>query len=574
MRQRGNEDMRRKRNPRSAIWVLLLVALVILIVICASCTVLVKTVTNVLTSSEQLIPPATPSGGATLTVAYSPEKQALFEELVRRFNDQQLKTEQGERMTVRSVELEPEAMIEGALHGDFQAISPDSSIWLDQLDRAWMEQTGSASPLVGETVRYAVSPVVIAMWEDVARTFGYPGSDIGWGDIMARAQSDPSFKWSHPSTSSASGLLATLAEFYAGAGKTRGLTIEDTQQQATLNYVGAIEKTVRYYGEGEWAVVQQALEKGPAYLDAFVCQEQLVIYFNRQANAPGRLAAIYPVEGSLWEDHPLALLETPGLTGAQRVVFGHFRDYVTSQDAQMLILSLGYRPADLSIPLDDPISPIKPQNGVNPAEPQTTLQVPSPAVVEVVKDAWWYTKRHTNVYLVVDTSGSMRGEKLDKAQEALRVFLDQIKGDMERVGLVEFSSQVNNIITLDELSQNRAALAAAIEELEAGGNTALLDAVNAAYVRLQQLNDSERINAIVAMTDGRENNSQIGLGDLVWIMRQGNERGVPIVVFCIAYGDDADYDILEALAETSNGQVRQGDLESIRQLYKILSTYF
>jgi len=465
-------------------------------------------------------------------------------------------------------------MIEGALAGDFQAISPDVSLWLDQLDRDWMDQTGGESSLVGETVRYAVSPVVIAMWEDVARSFGYPESNVGWGDILAKAQSDPSFKWSHPSTTSASGLLATLAEFYAGAGKTRGLTIEDAQHPATLDYVGAIEKTVRYYGEGEWAVVQQALEKGPAYLDAFVCQEQLVIYFNSQAGAPGRLVAIYPVEGSLWEDHPLALLETPDLTDEQRLVFGHFRDYVTSQEAQTLILSYGYRPADLSIPLDDPASPIKPENGVNPAQPQTTLQVPSPAVVEVVKDAWWYTKRHTNVYLVVDTSGSMRGDKLANAQEALRVFLDQIKGDLERVGLVEFSSQVNNIIPLDELGQNRADLTATIEELEANGDTALLDAINTAYVRLQQLNDGERINAIVAMTDGLENHSSISLRELTQTMQAGNESGVPIVVFCIAYGGDADYGTLESLAEATDGQVRKGDLESIRQLYKILSTYF
>ncbi len=57
-------------------------------------------------------------------------------------------------------------------------------------------------------------------------------------------------------------------------------------------------------------------------------------------------------------------------------------------------------------------------------------------------------------------------------------------------------------------------------------------------------------------------------------MREGNERDVPIVVFCIAYGDDADYRTLESLAEATNGQVRRGDLETIRQLYKILSTYF
>ena len=75
--------MTRKRNPRSTIWIILLVAFIILIVICASCAVLVKTVTNLLPSSEQLLPSETPPSGATLTVAYSPEKEALFEELVR-----------------------------------------------------------------------------------------------------------------------------------------------------------------------------------------------------------------------------------------------------------------------------------------------------------------------------------------------------------------------------------------------------------------------------------------------------------------------------------------------------------
>jgi Ca-activated chloride channel family protein len=510
--------------------------------------------------------------GPFLTVAYSPEKRELVEELVAAFNDQQFETDDGKKMVVNLVEYEPEEMISAALNGECQAINPDSSIWLDQLDRAWVDQTGDEVPLVGETMRYAVSPVVIAMWEDVARSLGWPDKPIGWQDIMAEAQRNPDFKWSHPSTSSASGLLATLAEFYAGAGKTRGLTVEDAQNQATLDYVASIEKTVRHYGEGEWAVIQQILTEGRSYLDAFVVQEQLVIYFN--ARSKDKLVAIYPQEGTLWEDHPLALLEMPGLTPTQRLVFRRFSDYLSTTDSQMRVLFHGYRPADLSIPLDDPASPIKPENGVNPAEPQTALQIPSPAVVETIKNIWWYTKRHTNVYLVVDTSGSMRGEALNNAQEALRVFIDQIKGDLERVGLIEFSSGVNNIVYLDELKRNRTDLQVRINSLRADGNTALLDAIDAAYIRLQEQDDKERINAIVAMTDGKENNSRIGLSQLISKMRSGNERGVPVVVFCIAYGSDADYYTLETIANATGGQVRTGDLETIRGLYKILSTYF
>jgi hypothetical protein len=57
-------------------------------------------------------------------------------------------------------------------------------------------------------------------------------------------------------------------------------------------------------------------------------------------------------------------------------------------------------------------------------------------------------------------------------------------------------------------------------------------------------------------------------------MRRGNETGVPVVVFAIAYGQDADYGTLRVLAEATDGQVYEGTLETIRQLYKILSTYF
>ncbi len=544
----------------------LLVALFGSLLICGLCWGVART----LLDDNERTPAAEGEFKDGLTVAYSPEKAIVFQALVERFNAQRIKADDGKPMQVQAVEMDPEEMLEAMADGTarFQAITPDSSVWLGQLEAS----VGAA--LVGETVRYAVSPVVIAMWEDVARNLGWPDQSVGWAALLSKAQSDPNFRWSHPSTSSASGLLATLAEFYAGAGKTRGLTIEDVQSQPVLDYVAALEKTVRFYGEGdEMALVNRALAEGRSFLDAFVIQEQMVVYFNQQRRGD-RLVAIYPVEGAMWEDHPLVLLETPDLTAIQRSIFARFRDYLLSAEAQALILKNGYRPGDLDLDLGGPESPLNADNGVNPAEPQTALQVPSPSVVEVVREVWWYTKRHTNVYLVVDTSGSMRGQKLDQAQAALRVFLDQIQGDLERVGLIRFASNVQTPVYLGELGDNRAELEAAVDALEAAGDTALLDAVWEAYQRLQAEGDPERINAIVAMTDGKENNSRMSLDGLVSRMQAGNQQGVPVVLFCIAYGDDADMWTLETLAGATGGQVRQGDLDTIRDLYKILSTYF
>jgi Ca-activated chloride channel family protein len=515
-----------------------------------------------------------PVSSSSLTIAYSPEKELLFSTLVTKFNEQQFEASDGARLEVDTVLLDPESMVNAVLNGDapFQALSPDSSVWLGQLDEEWSQQQGGDAAATGETVRYAVSPVVIAMWEDLAREMGWPERSIGWQDLLNRAQADPDFRWSHPSTNSASGLLATLAEFYAGAGKTRGLTIEDVQAQETLDYVAALEKTVRYYGEGnEPALIEQALVEGRSFLDAFVVQEQMVIYFNTHRSGQDRLIALYPTEGTLWEDHPLALLETGELTPLQRQTFARFRDFVLSPEAQKLVLRHGYRPADLSIPLDSAESPVTVENGADPTEPETSLQVPNASVIGVVRDVWWYTKRHTNVYLVADTSGSMRGEKLDQAKEALQVFLDEIQGDTERVGLVQFASDVNTLVYMDELGHNRAALEAAVDSLWAEGDTALLDGVYEAYVRLQQLGDKERINAIVVMTDGRENYSTISFNQL---MREMRNPQVPVLIFSVAYGSDADMQTLQAISEPSGGRVLTGDLETIRDLYRILSTYF
>ena len=75
------------------------------------------------------------------------------------------------------------------------------------------------------------------------------------------------------------------------------------------------------------------------------------------------------------------------------------------------------------------------------------------------------------------------------------------------------------------------------------------------------------------MTDGKENASDVTIRQLAEEIRAGNQQ-IPVIIFSIAYGDDADYEMLQALADASGGQVKQGTTETIRELYKILSTYF
>ncbi len=517
---------------------------------------------------------------AILILAYSPEKADLITDLAERFNDSRQRTPDDELMKINLVEMTPDLMVEAAMDEDpgFQALSPDASLWLDQLDLRWADlhrdETDDIAPRrIADTVRYAVSPIVIAAWPEIAQELGWGSQAVGWSDIQQRAAGDKDFRWSHASTSYASGMLATLAEFYAGAGKTRALTEEDVLAQSTLDYVRKIESTVSFYGENEAVAMERMRREGRDFLDALVVQEALVVQHNQSSQDP--LVAMYPREGALWEDHPLALLDDPTITDNQRRTYRAFGEFLRAPEQQKQILDQGFRPADLDIPIDQPGSPISLQNGVDPREPQTTLQVPGPSVIQVVQNAWWYTKRPSNIFLVVDTSGSMEGEKLENVRTALSSFTDQIRGAQDRVGMVEFSGAVYNIEPLDVMDDShRQDLEHEIEIMEAYGDTALLDAVYSAYVRLQREADPERINAIVALTDGRENASNISGNQLLDVIRQGNASEAPVIIFAIGYGDDADFATLNAIAETSGGQAREGRVETINELYRLLSQYF
>jgi Ca-activated chloride channel homolog len=515
------------------------------------------------------------SGRTVLTIAYSPEKTQLFDKLVGAFNKQS----KGYSVTATKVEMAD--MLAQATDGKFTAISPDSAIWLTSLDQTWITADPNRSPIVGSLSRYAISPVVVALWQSEAQKMGYPGKAIGWSDLVARATAEPSFRWSHPSTTTSAGLLTVAAEFYASRGKTSQLTKDDLQDPAALDYVRKVEQTIQQYGaESEDQILTRLLDQRTRTVDAFVGQEALVVRYNRQAKGE-KLVAVYPREGTLWMDHPLVLLEGPWLTPDQRRGFKELSDFLRSTPIQKIVLQEGYRPTDLSIALDDPSSPISAANGVDPAQPQTLLQVPSASVLESIRSSWALLKRPANIYLVVDVSGSMgENNKLTQAQGALLSFVGQVQSDSDRLALSAFATDVQEVVPLDKLSANRSRLTSAVNGLRASGNTAFYDAVLSAAEKLHAQRDNSRINAVLAMTDGKENaskrvNNRSGPQPLVSALQSLEKKsGVSVLVFTVGYGSDADLDNLRQIAESTRGQAYKGDPETIRKLYQLLSAFF
>jgi Ca-activated chloride channel family protein len=93
---------------------------------------------------------------------------------------------------------------------------------------------------------------------------------------------------------------------------------------------------------------------------------------------------------------------------------------------------------------------------------------------------------------------------------------------------------------------------------------------------VRALHDDTRINAVVVLTDGQDNQSDISLGSLVSQLRSHNQQSEQQVVrvFTIAYGDGAERDKLAQIAKASGGEEFSGDPTEIEAVYRTISSFF
>lgn len=547
------------------------------------CFMIVAIVTFALRGSQSA---RSSSDTIAVSVLASPEKQILIENLIARFNKTRPTLD---RRTVQvSVKLlESGEMLDAVLTGQEQpvVILPASSTWLSQLNADWTARSGSDIAIVGSAQPLFVTPIVIGMWENMARAMGYPGQALGWSDIIKAtldtrgwgAYGRPdwgAFRFAHASPDTDSGRLAILAEFYAGAGKVRGLSEADLQSASVRDYVRNIERGVVQYGESAATLLDLMRQRGQSQLSAAVMEEQALIQFNLSRPAQ-RLVAIYPKEGTFWADHPYAVLNAEWVSAEQRQAARLLLDFLMAAEQQRTILSIGFRPGNLDIGLDG--SPVSTANGADPQQPKTLLAVPDARILALARNAWTLTKKPANIILVADVSGSMSGEKIERARQGLQEFVASISAT-DQVGFYKFSTTVQRSVPLARLeATQRSRLELEIERMAAGGNTALYQSARDAVAELVRKNDKDSINAVVFMTDGKETagGSKNSLLDyLRRVESDGQKTGVQVKVFCIAYGGDADMRVLTEMADATLGKALPGTPETIKKLYKLLSTYF
>lgn len=564
-----------------------------------------------------------PGDCTVVDMAVSSEKIALLVDLAEQFNESDTadtddgcafvrpysKASGGAALLIADGWPDPE------INGERPVIwSPAASGW-----------GGIANELAGRTVApagtpFMLTPLVIAMPQPMAEALGWPDEPIGFADIVELATNPEGWaSVGHPEWGpfrlgktnpnySTSGLNFTIAQYYAATGKSSGLTVEDLRRPEAVQFGEDVESAVVHYGDitmtflNNWFATD-VRGTSLTYASAVAVEEKSVIDYNRGdpdgVLAPGEvprvpripLVAIYPEEGTLYSDSPFIVLDAEWVTPEQKAAAALFEEFVQLPENQAKVLEYGFRPNNPNVPLADPISA---EFGVDPSQPQAELEVPADDVLVRILDTWAEQRKDARVLLVLDVSGSMgdpasdEATKLDLAKQAAIAALDDFK-DTDEVGLWVFTTDmggadpnVAELVPISPIGDDEGQLEAAIDDQFPLNGTPLYDVAGKAYQAMLDSYDPAKINAVVFLTDGVNDDGVVGddeqqFSDLIASLRSGSEgaQSRPVRMFTISYGDGADTVTLKAISQaTSAAHYDASNPATINQVFTAVISNF
>jgi Ca-activated chloride channel family protein len=444
---------------------------------------------------------------------------------------------------------------------------PDEQVWVNVL-----ADQGNTS-FQGDCVSVAESPLVIGMWRPVAEALGWPGLPLGWLDIGSLA-ADPS-AWdyysggefgdnlrlghTHPGLSG-SGASTLLALVQAAESKTEAVAVDDIQQPIVQASVGAFESAVAWFSSNTNNLGQTMSQRGITYLGAAAMYESTVVQYG-----DGEIVPVYPLEGTFMATHPACVNQAAD--EATQEAAGLFRDYLLGEAGQQAAVGHGLRPVNDSVPAGPPLDESR---GVDLSQPVTVFNAPAVETVYAVQDLWQAARKDVNLVMLLDTSGSMRGPKMESMRQAAVQFVEQM-GDDDYLSIIAFATEPAILVSHVQVGPNREQIIDVIQVLRAEGDTTLFDAIGDGADLMNATTSVETSNAMVVFSDGQDTRSYRYNFDSALIEAATNNN---TTIFTIAYGSDADENTLSTLATQANGNFFRGDEASIAAIYEEMSAAF
>ena len=461
-------------------------------------------------------------------------------------------------------------------------ISVDGEIYQSQLvyqmDKLF---TGKAYiPSLTDSPLIAYSPMVFMTTEQLA-----PGLEQSndlyttLANLNNHQQLDPNapaipISYVHTApTRSNSGLQTLVAQFASIANKPpEDLTLADVSQYQ--EQVKQIQSKITRYGKSTGNLASSMVQNGVFWASVGSVYESLVISANSQSgNSQTKYQAVYP-SATFSSNMRAILANAPWIDAEEKEAATEVIEYLRQPEVQQIASNLGLRPGVPGVPLDSKFSP---RFGVNPQPQYDSYRPPQPEVVEAMLDSWQtYAKKASQVAVVIDTSGSMKGTKLAAIKNTLLNYIQNL-GEKEKIALISFNSEINPPVIVEGTPEGKNQGIEFISQLKAGGGTRLYDSTLYARDWLIKNPRPDAINAVLILTDGEDSGSEINLDQLSQKLEQSNfESEENIAFFTVGYGKEGQFNpqALQKIAELNGGYYRKGDPQTISNLMADLQVEF
>jgi Ca-activated chloride channel family protein len=158
-----------------------------------------------------------------------------------------------------------------------------------------------------------------------------------------------------------------------------------------------------------------------------------------------------------------------------------------------------------------------------------------------------------NVAIVVDKSGSMKGERIARAIDAGVGIVERMR-DGDTLTVVDFDTRADVVVPPTRLSSaNRADVENSIRGIRLGGDTCISCGLQTAAAELRSVSFSgDHVTRMIVLSDGATNHGVTDLPGLRSIAARMRDRGCSISTI----GVDVDFDerVMATLATESNGR--------------------
>jgi Ca-activated chloride channel family protein len=175
-----------------------------------------------------------------------------------------------------------------------------------------------------------------------------------------------------------------------------------------------------------------------------------------------------------------------------------------------------------------------------------------------------------DVLLILDTSGSMEGEKLEQAKEAL-IYVLQHLNEGDRFNITDFSTGVRQYARNLQAASQRDDAISWVRGLSANGGTD----INRALLETLSGVDPERPTILVFLTDGQPTEGEVETDRILANFANGTSPNMRLFTFGL--GDDVNTILLDTLSQEqrgASGYVRPGERidEEVSAFYAKVST--